>query len=615
MDNENIVKIGVALKWRSTFDLSKKYYQENLTTMCGCVFRCKVVQAQGKSPIQVTDDKGHIEYINSDVWDVIVDMAYYYNFCIDTNLLSQEVLAYCKKIDEEYKKQQAEIKALQNADVEHEKHMAEIDALNDEQQRELNAINDTFSCFSEGIWIDELMWSNVTLWDNNKYAITDQLREDFENEKTKVHEILDDHQKQITNLKNQHNSEQKVVNNRLDSLEERATDLEDRADSLESRTDRQQEEIDSVLGYLSCFGTGVWENSLLWNNADLWNNNKFEITDDLQSQIDGLSEKHDSDKTTFTNRLVADEEKIANLRKDLTSLTNANQSEHEEINAHLDTHDDEIKKLQSRVDVTENQLLDLIDALCCFNSGQWSDELKWSDTSLWENSNEMTDRFAEIEAEIESINQQISSLSEQIFKVKTDASAKMEEINKTFDEFRNEHETFKQEHETFRSEHAEIKESIKETQKSLAETDAVNDQQQAQIDSLLYRWSLASNGVWDNSLLWDNDSEWNNDQGAEGSPCHCPTNLEDTLQSFQDQINALQALIVAQQETIDTERARLDSIMIYFNVLSVGCWNNELLWDNDAKWSNASVREDIDNIVARVEVIDYDETTGTAIIG
>lgn len=113
MNNNNIVKIGTALKWRNTFDITKKYYQENVVTVCGCVFRCKVLQAQGKTPVRIADDAGHLAFANTDVWDVIVDMVYYYNFAIDTNNLTKETLEYIKKLDAEWQKQQKEIEAIQ----------------------------------------------------------------------------------------------------------------------------------------------------------------------------------------------------------------------------------------------------------------------------------------------------------------------------------------------------------------------------------------------------------------------------------------------------------------------------------------------------------------------
>lgn len=196
MNNNNIVKIGTALKWRNTFDITKKYYQENIVTICGCVFRCKVLQAQGKTPVRIADDAGHLAFANTDVWDVIVDMVYYYNFAIDTNNLTKETLEYIKKLDAEWQRQQQEIQAIQEDNKKQWEHILEIEKLNVEQQREIDSVLGTYSCFSEGIWSDTLLWNNETLWDNNKYAITDDLQRQI-NELTEHHKFdikrIDDH--------------------------------------------------------------------------------------------------------------------------------------------------------------------------------------------------------------------------------------------------------------------------------------------------------------------------------------------------------------------------------------------------------------------------------------
>lgn len=213
MNTDNIVKIGNALNWRNTFDIDKKYYQENIITACGCVFRCKVLQAQGKSPIKSTDKSGHIVYANTDVWDVIVDMAYYYNFAIDTQEVTKETLEYVKKLDKAFQKQQQEIKALQSDNKKQWERIQDIEKLNTEQQREIDSVIDTVSCFSEGIWFDTLLWSNEPLWDNNKYAVTDDL------------------QQQITQLTNKHNNEVKAINNHIAEHETAQAEYEKTTDA------------------------------------------------------------------------------------------------------------------------------------------------------------------------------------------------------------------------------------------------------------------------------------------------------------------------------------------------------------------------------------------------
>ncbi len=213
MNNNNIVKIGTALKWRSTFDITKKYYQENIVTVCGCVFRCKVLQAQGKSPVRFTNDDGHMVYTNTDVWDVLVDMAYYYNFAYDTKQLTKETLDYVKKLDDAFKRQQEEIHDIQEDDKNQWEAIHDIEKVNTEQQREIDSVIDTISCFSEGIWIDTLLWSNETLWDNNKYAITDDL------------------QRQINGLSERHNSDIKRIDGHIVEHEKNQAEYEKTTDA------------------------------------------------------------------------------------------------------------------------------------------------------------------------------------------------------------------------------------------------------------------------------------------------------------------------------------------------------------------------------------------------
>ena len=112
MNNNNIAHIGTALKWRNTFDLETTYYQENIVTACGCVFRCRVLQAKGITPIGLADKQGHLTFANPDVWDVVVDMSYYYNFAVDTQNMTKETLEYVKNLDEALKKQAQEIKRI-----------------------------------------------------------------------------------------------------------------------------------------------------------------------------------------------------------------------------------------------------------------------------------------------------------------------------------------------------------------------------------------------------------------------------------------------------------------------------------------------------------------------
>ena len=514
INNDNIVKIGVALKWRNTFDLTKKYYQENVVTACGCVFRCKVLQAQGKSPIKMTDDQGHIVYTNTDVWDVLVDMAYYYNYAVDTRKLTQQMLDYAKKLDEAFQKQQEEIKALQKDNRDQWNHINDIEKVNAEQQRELNSIFDTISCFSEGIWIDTLLWSNETIWDNNKYAITDDLQ-------NQIDVLSETHRQDIKDLTDKHNSEISALTTNI----VRQNKIQDGINTY------LQDQVYDLNTSFCCFGTGVWENDLHWSQEALWDNNKYAITDALAEDIKGLNEHLSKSDQDFKDAMLA------------------NSQEHGLVNTHLQKHDGEIKNLQTLIQEHDQQIIDLINTLACFSNGYWDDGLKWSNVALWENSNLMYDSFEDIYRQIENHQRAISDLTKEIQKVKSDAKATMESINKTFAGFRKEHEDFRKEHEEFGKEHEDFRKEHQSITGRLNKLDTQCEGQQHEIDSLLYRISILTNGVWDNNLLWVNESEWNNTD-LNGT-CHCPEDTEERLDELQEGLEAITQRVSGAEENIE----------------------------------------------------------------
>lgn len=572
INNDNIVKIGVALKWRNTFDLTKKYYQENVVTACGCVFRCKVLQAQGKSPIKMTDDQGHIVYTNTDVWDVLVDMAYYYNYVVDTHKLTQQMLDYAKKLDEAFQKQQKEIEALQEDNRDQWGHINDIEKVNTEQQRELNSIFDTISCFSEGIWIDTLLWSNETIWDNNKYAITDDLQ-------NQINVLDENHRQDIEDLTEKHNTEISALAAHVARQEKIQRGI----------NEYLQDQVYDLNNSFSCFSTGVWENDLHWSQEALWDNNKYAITD----------------------------------------------------------------------------------ALACFSNGYWDNGLKWSNVALWENSNLMYNTFEDIYSQIEGHQKSIENLTKEIQKINTEKENTLKVINKTFDDFRKEHEDFRKEHKEFAKEHDEFKKEHQAITGRLDGLDTKQEGQQHEIDSLLYRISILTNGVWDNNLLWINESEWTN-TNFNGS-CHCPTDTEDHQSEYQKMLDDIRAYngcfekgewadpffwndtdiwynspnsiseaendiishnsrltalesqfalfiqqYTTQQTIIEQHQNQLETLMDCFTVLNVGKWQNLLLWDNTSKWSNTLITEAATSVgtggSSTVTVKSYDPDTATVTI-
>lgn len=571
MNNNNIVKIGTALKWRNTFDITKKYYQENMVTICGCVFRCKVLQAQGKTPVRVADDAGHLAFANTDVWDVIVDMAYYYNFAIDTNNLTKETLEYIKKLDAEWRRQQKEIEAIQEDDKKQWKHILEIEKLNAEQQREINSVLDTYSCFSEGIWFDTLLWNNDLLWDNNKYAITDDL------------------QNQIDELSNCHKEDIEQIVSDIEEINAHMTRHEKEQNQI---NDYLLEQCDNWNNSISCFSEGVWENLLYWGNMSLWDNNKFSITEDLQNQIDDIVEQHDNDTNNAVSRFEKDELLI---------------NEH------------------------DAKLGDFLERFCSFSNGQWDNGLKWNNAAVWENSNMTCDTFEKVLNKIdehdasianlidehEIIYQSIDTLEDNIAKNKAIDNEQQRQIdvllkihstiNKGFwdntllwineSEWTNRNNVDKLTEMVIQNkddiaqnkkELGGLNESVKELEKCVIESEnniedintqlediseeqVVQDEKIAQIGA---HFCCFADGIWGDWFLWHNNDKWANDTN----------NYEDRISEMETSFINMMNMLTAQQQRIVYLEEKIAKT--FYGCLGTGLWINEFPWQNDAVWGN-----------------------------
>ncbi len=100
MNQNNIITIGTALKWRGIYDREKTYYKDNITLDAGCVFRCKVLQSQNQPPVKMTDEDGHFVFINQEVWDVILDMSVHYNKIADIEHFAGETMEKANQLKE-----------------------------------------------------------------------------------------------------------------------------------------------------------------------------------------------------------------------------------------------------------------------------------------------------------------------------------------------------------------------------------------------------------------------------------------------------------------------------------------------------------------------------------
>lgn len=205
-NQDNIVKIGTAPKWRGVYDDSKKYYQENLVTLNGSVFRCKILSAQGFSPVKIDEETRYISYANPDVWEVVVDMAYYYNYVIGQENFNNMILDIVTKHDKEIQDikqnnlvRDSKIEILSKAAKAHHNQINELKRADKNLQNQIQNINETdrkqqeeidglkslvadlegrlnnlaasnagkaVSVVSYGQWDNTLPWINSELWNN-----------------------------------------------------------------------------------------------------------------------------------------------------------------------------------------------------------------------------------------------------------------------------------------------------------------------------------------------------------------------------------------------------------------------------------------------------------------
>lgn len=418
------------------------------------------------------------------------------------------------------------------------------------------------------------------------------------------------------------------------------------ADIYDEKQERYQENINEYLlnhandinNSLCCFSEGIWENNLYWSDVAVWDNNKFALTDALSERINTLSETHKTDTST--------------INKHLTKLDEAllqNGKEHDAYNVHLEKHNTEIKDLQKLIAEHNQQITDLLYALSCFNSGQWENDFKWSNETLWENSNFMCNTFEDVYHLIEEHQQAITQLSNRISEVQKDAANTLKSINSTFDGFRKEHDAFRKEHQEFTKEHDAFRTEHQGFTSKLDNLDARDIEQQREIDTLLYRISILTNGQWDNTLLWINDSNWVNYNESAG--CECPIDTGEQLETLHDNVANLQSglsetdtkvanneeIIAQHQDNLNSLNVAVDNnsseieeikqsavkehrsvayqfraigrdqaaqdekiakIGEHFNCFADGIWNDMFIWDNEQLWANQTgvLKEALDDL-------------------
>ena len=77
---DNIFNIGSAPKYRGVYNNQNTYYEQNIVTMCSCIFSCTANEQQGIPPLVVANaNTGTMIFANTDVWVCIMDNLELYN--------------------------------------------------------------------------------------------------------------------------------------------------------------------------------------------------------------------------------------------------------------------------------------------------------------------------------------------------------------------------------------------------------------------------------------------------------------------------------------------------------------------------------------------------------
>lgn len=76
--SNSFINIGKKPVYRGVYNVSTKYYSENMVAMCACLFQCAVPSIVGVPPITI-DASGNASFANTSSWNVIIDNLALYN--------------------------------------------------------------------------------------------------------------------------------------------------------------------------------------------------------------------------------------------------------------------------------------------------------------------------------------------------------------------------------------------------------------------------------------------------------------------------------------------------------------------------------------------------------
>lgn len=478
------------------------------------------------------------------------------------------------------------------ADIYDEKQERYQEDINEYLLNHANDINDSLCCFSEGIWENNLYWSDVTVWDNNKYALTDALSE-------RINTLSETHQTD-TRAINQHLTEidEELLQNgrKHDAFNTHLEKHDGEIKALQKLIAEHDQQITDLLYALSCFNSGQWKNDFKWSNETLWENSNFmcnnesagcECPIDTGEQLETL---HDnvanlqSGLSETDTKVANNEEIIAQHQDNLSSLNAAvdnNSSEIEEIKqAAVKEHRSVAYQFRAmgRDQVAQDEKIAKIgEHFNCFADGIWNDMFIWDNEQLWAN------QTGVLKEALDDLQSSLHDTRQKLHEANEDIMTNLSLIQANHQLIENNAEAI-QENET-----------------------AIND--------LRGQFGCVEQGEWGNPYFWNNEDLWiDNPNGL--------VEIETEVIEHNDRITVLEAQFAsfmqqftAQQSIISQQQAQLETLMDCFTVLNVGKWQNLLLWDNTSKWSDALITEVAgDSGVASVAVKSYDPETATVSI-
>lgn len=228
------------------------------------------------------------------------------------------------------------------ADIYDEKQERYQEDINEYLLNHANDINDSLCCFSEGIWENNLYWSDVTVWDNNKYALTDALSE-------RINTLSETHQTD-TRAINQHLTEidEELLQNgrKHDAFNTHLEKHDGEIKALQKLIAEHDQQITDLLYALSCFNSGQWKNDFKWNNEDLWIDNPNGLVE-IETEV-----------IEHNDRITVLEAQFASFMQQFTAQ-------------------------QSIISQQQAQLETLMDCFTVLNVGKWQNLLLWDNTSKW----------------------------------------------------------------------------------------------------------------------------------------------------------------------------------------------------------------------------------------